>query len=297
MQIRPAARSFAVALIMLSLSGCFFRTRTIDRRQVNTSNLLTATLPQLVERINSDARKIHSLSATVEIATSIGGAKKGKVTDVQQIKGYILERDPATLHVIGLLPIVRSKAFDMVSDGKNFKLWIPPLNKFVTGPADEPAEPSKNTLENLRPHVFFDSLLLHEITPDEIAVLEQDTEVVPDVNNKKKSWQIPDYVVDVIRRDANNMGHLVRKITFERTDLQPHRQMIYDSGGAVATEAVYGDFQKFGEIMFPSQIMINRPKEEYSITLTIEKLEINKPLTDDQFVLTQPPGAQVKELK
>jgi hypothetical protein len=93
------------------------------------------------------------------------------------------------------------------------------------------------------------------------------------------------------------MGHLVRKITFERTDLQPHRQMIYDRSGAVATEAVYGDFQKFGEIMFPSQIMINRPKEEYSLTLTIEKLEINKPLTDEQFVLTEPTGALVKTLK
>src|SRR5882724_2398684 len=100
MRIRRAARSLAVALTMLSLSGCLFRTRVVGRRQVNTSNLLSATLPELVERINSEARKIRSFNATVEIATSIGGAKKGKVTDVQQIKGYILEKDPAMLHVI-----------------------------------------------------------------------------------------------------------------------------------------------------------------------------------------------------
>jgi outer membrane lipoprotein-sorting protein len=283
--------------MMLSLSGCLFRTRVVDRRQVNTSNLLTATLPQLVERINSEARKIHSFNATVEIATSIGGAKKGKVTDVQQIKGYILEKDPAMLHVIGLLPIVRSRAFDMVSDGTTFKLWIPPLNKFVTGPAEESAKPSQNALENLRPSVFFDSLLLREITSQDVAVLEQSTEVVPDVNNKKKSWQIPDYVVQVIRPDGSNMGRLLRKITFERTDLQPHRQMIYDQNGAVVTEAEYENFQKFGEITFPSQITITRPKEEYTIRITIEKIEINKPLTDDQFVLAQPAGAQVKTLK
>jgi len=296
MQIRFAARSLVIVLLTLSLSGCLARTRTLERRQVNTSNLLVATLPQLVERINADARKIHTLSATVEIATSLGGAKKGQVTDIQQIKGYILEKDPDLLHVIGLLPIVRSRAFDMVSDGKSFKLSIPPLNRFITGPADEPAEPSKNTLENLRPHVFFDSLLLHEIRPDEIALLEQSTEVVQDSRNKKKSWEVPDYVVDVIERDGE-WWRLERKITFARTDLKPHRQMIYDRTGAVATEATYENFSDFGEINFPSQIAINRPKEEYSIAITIEKLELNKPLADDQFVLAQPPGAQVKVLK
>ena len=214
----------------------------------------------------------------------------------EKIKGYILEKDPDLLHVIGLLPIVRSRAFDMVSDGKSFKLSIPPLNRFITGPADEPAEPSKNTLENLRPHVFFDSLLLHEIRPDEIALLEQSTEVVQDSRNKKKSWEVPDYVVDVIERDGE-WWRLERKITFARTDLKPHRQMIYDRTGAVATEATYENFSDFGEINFPSQIAINRPKEEYSIAITIEKLELNKPLADDQFVLAQPPGAQVKVLK
>jgi hypothetical protein len=29
----------------------------------------------------------------------------------------------------------------------------------------------------------------------------------------------------------------------------------------------------------------------------MEKLELNKPLSDDQFVLNQPPGAQVTTLK
>lgn len=296
MQIRSAARFLILALLVLSISGCLTRTRTLERRQVNTSNLLKATLPELIERINSEARKIHTLSATVEIASSVGGSKKGQVTDIQQIKGYILERDPDTLHVIGLLPIVRSRAFDMVSDGKTFKLSIPPLNKFITGPADEPAEPSKNTIENLRPHVFFDSLLLHEIRPDEIVFIEQSTEVVQDSRNTKKSWEVPDYVVDVIERDGN-LWRLERKITFSRTDLKPHRQMIYDKSGAVATEATYENFADFGGVSFPSQISINRPKEEYAIKISIEKVEINKPLTDDQFMLAQPPGAQLKVLK
>ena len=296
MHIRSAAQSFAVGFLALSLSGCLVHTHKLERRQVNTSNLLTATLPQLVEQINAEARKIHSLNATVEIATSLGGAKKGQVTEIQQIKGYILEKDPEMLHVIGLLPIVRSRAFDLVSDGNTFKLSIPPMNKFIVGPANEPAQPSKNTLENLRPKVFFDSLLLHEIKPTEIAFLEQSTEVVPDVRDKKKSWEIPDYIVDVLERDGD-WWRLERKITFARTDLKPHQQMIYDANGAIATKATYEDFADYGGISFPSVITINRPKEEYTIKITIEKLELNKPLSDDQFVLNQPSGAQVTTLK
>lgn len=296
MQIRSAAQSFVVGFLALSISGCLVHTRKLERRQVNTSNLLTATLQQLVEQINAEARKIHSLNATVEIATSLGGAKKGQVTDIQQIKGNILEKDPDMLHVLGRLPLVGSRAFDMVSDGNSFKLSIPPLNKFITGPANEPAQPSKNTLENLRPKVFFDSLLLHEIKPTEIAFLEQSTEVVPDVRDKKKSWEIPDYIVDVLERDGD-WWRLERKITFARTDLKPHQQMIYDASGAIATQATYENFADYGGIGFPSVITINRPKEEYTIKITIEKLELNKPLTDDQFVLNQPPGAQVTTLK
>ena len=297
MHKRPAARFLALTLLALSISGCLTRTRVLERRQVNTSNLLTATLPQLIQQVDSDAKKIRSLSATVEIATAVGGAKKGKVTEYQEIKGYILERDPDMLRVIGLFPIVRNRAFDMVSDGKTFKLSIPPLNRFIEGPAGEPEQPSTNTLENLRPSVFFDSLLLHEIGEEDVVVLEQSTEIVPDATNKKKSWEIPDYVLDVIRRDGSNMGRLVRKITFARTDLQPHRQMIYDQKGAVATEATYEDFSDFSGVKFPTKIVINRPKEEYSIRLTIEKLEINQQLSDEQFALSQPPGAQLKTLK
>ena len=38
--------------------------------------------------------------------------------------------------MIGLMPIVRNHAFDMVSDGRDFKLWIPPKNRFVVGRND-----------------------------------------------------------------------------------------------------------------------------------------------------------------
>ena len=292
----PSARLVALAVLMLSVSGCLSRTRTVNRRLVNPANLKVATLPELVQTIDSDARKIHTFTATVEIATSVGGAKKGKVTEYQQIKGYILEKDPDMLRMIGKVPLVGTTLFDMVSDGKTFKLSIPVTNRFIVGPAQEGAVPSTNTLENLRPHVFFDSLLLHEIAADEIPVLEQSTQIVTDAKNKKKSWEVPDYVVDIIKKDGE-FWYMERKIEFDRINLKPYRQLIYDQSGQVATEATYEEYEDFNGMSFPSIIQINRPKEEYSVRLIVEKLQVNTPMTDEQFVLKQPEGSRLKVLK
>jgi hypothetical protein len=43
-------------------------------------------------------------------------------------------------------------------------------------------------------------------------------------------------------------------------------------------------------------IEIDRPQEEYSIRLTVEKLVINQSIQDDQFALQQPPGSQLVDL-
>ena len=50
------------------------------------------------------------------------------------------------------------------------------------------------------------------------------------------------------------------------------------------------------DVSFPSRIEIYRPQEEYDITLNMLKVEINTALKDDQFVLEQPPGAEVVHL-
>ena len=105
-----------------------------------------------------------------------------------------------------------------------------------------------------------------------------------------------DYELIVIRKKGENEGVLSRKIVFSRTDLLPHRQYIYDDQGKLVTDARYANYQDYNGVSFPSRIEIFRPQEEYDITLNILKLEINKPLRDDQFALQQPPGAEVVHL-
>ena len=281
-----------VALVVYPLGGCLFRTRKVDR-QVSSAPLKSATQQELTEYVNSRAAKIQSMQATVDINTSVGDQKNGRVTDYQEIRGYVLARKPAMLRMKGLLPVVRNTAFDMVSDGRTFKVWIPPKNKFVMGTNSEGGFQPEKRLENLRPQAIYDALLLREIGPDEIAVLENGYETVLDA--KKHRVDQPDYELAVIRKGPN-AWYLSRKISFSRTDLRPHRQLIYDQQGNVVTDAKYDKYTEYGGIEFPSTIEIERPQEDYDITLSIVKLELNKPLKDEQFALEQPPGAEVVHL-
>jgi outer membrane lipoprotein-sorting protein len=286
---------YAVSLILatLPLSGCLFRSRKVER-QFSTVPVKTATQQELVDAINAQAAKIQTMQATVDIDTSVGGVNQGKVTDYKEIRGYVLARKPAMLRLIGLMPIVRNRAFDMVSDGKEFKLWIPPKNRFVTGRNDVETPNPKQPLESVRPQNLYEAILIREIDPEnEIAVLENGYETVLDA--KKHRVEQPDYEIVVVKK-GKKAWFLSRKIIFSRTDMKIHRQFMYDENGSLATDVRYGEYKNYEGINFPVQTEIERPQEEYDITLNIVKLEFNKPLTDDQFALEQPPGAEVVRL-
>ena len=283
-----------VFFLLLPLTGCLWRSHSVKRTAVPVANLREATRDQLVNSINSESAKIQTLNATVDIAASVGGEKKGKVTDYTDIKGYLLVREPNMLRMIGLFPVVRNKAFDMVSDGDRFKLSIPTKNKFVEG-SNEVVRHSDNPLENLRPQVIFNALLLHPIDQhDDVAVLEVGMEEVASPKSKTPVHQ-PDYEL-IVSHKGEQGWYLARKIIFSRTDLLPHRQIIYDLLGNIATDALYDNFKDYSGTQFPSKIDISRPQEEYKIVLTIEDLKVNAPLKPEQFALAQPPGAQVVNL-
>jgi outer membrane lipoprotein-sorting protein len=295
MTLRSHCRALAVVLAVFPLTGCLFRTRTVER-QLSTAPLKSATQKQLIDYINHEAAKIRSMNAMVDIDTTVGGEKKGKATDYTEIRGYVLARKPSMLHMIGLMPVVRTKAFDMVSDGDDFKLSIPPKNRFVEGRNDVPTPNPKNSLENLRPQHIYDALLLREIDEKkgEVAVMEDDFELV--AGPKGRKVEQPDYEVIVIRKNDDKGWYLSRKIIFSRTDLLPHRQIVYDEDANQATDSRYEGYKDYDGVNFPSQIEINRPKEEYDIVLHIVKLQLNQPLSDDQFRLEQPPGSEIIHL-
>jgi len=291
--MRRSRWAIPLFLAVLSTTGCVFRTRPVEE-QYSKTPLKDASQQDLIDSINQQSQTIRSLKATVDIDTSVGGAKKGHVTDYKEIRGYVLARKPEMLHMIGLLPIVRTTAFDMVSNGQEFKVSIPPKNRFVVGRNDLQMENPDQPMENIRPQNIYDALLIHSIHDPEIAVLENGYEILHDAKGHRVLQE--DYELIIIRKTGENDGVLTRKIVFGRTDLKPHRQYIYDDQGKLTTDARYANYKDYDGVSFASRIEIFRPQEEYDITLNMLKLEINVSLADEQFQLQQPPGVEVIHL-
>jgi len=102
------------------------------------------------------------------------------------------------------------------------------------------------------------------------------------------------YIVSVLSRNAMGEPLLQRQLWFDRLSLRMVRQLIFDPAGDILTDARYNDWQRYDNVLFPKRIEINRPKDEYGVVITMVKVDINKPVTDDKFDLEQPPGTELR---
>src|SRR6201984_1354195 len=201
MRVESPFLSLTLFLALLPTTGCLFRTRPVED-QYSKTPLKESTQQGLINDINQQAEAIHTLKATVDIDSSAGGMKKGHVTDYKEIRGYVLAKKPDALHMIGLMPFVRTTAFDMVSDGRDFKLWIPPKNKFVVGQNQVKTQNADQPMENIRPQNIYEALLIRQIAPApaEIAVLENGYETLHDAKGHRILQE--DYELTVIKQQG-----------------------------------------------------------------------------------------------
>lgn len=289
-----AGLPLALLLTLPLLNGCLWHTRRVPQAKMPV-NVQTAPPEQLVDVVNQEYDKINSMSATVTFTASEGGTLKGKQTTYTSFSGYIRLRKPEELRVIGFLPVVHTRAFDMASDGNAFKLWIPPKNKVIEG-TNAVTKPSPNALENLRPFIFFDSLLIRKIGPDDLLLVTTDSPTGVNSKTRKLEFQ-PEYLLTVLNRQGGgNVLTAKRVIHFSRLTLRPTEEDIYGADGQVQTQATYGPMQTFGTVEFPGTVTIKWPLQEQQIVIAIEKLTLNEPLDDTTFQLEIPQGTPVQRL-
>ncbi len=248
--------------------------------------LLSATKEQLIEKIHQVSDPIRSFTMKTDMSPSIGSLYGGQVTDYPTITGYILFLKPDDIRVIGLDPVIHSTAFDMVSNGNEFRVSIPAKSQFIEGLNDAPAN-SKNKLENLRPTAFLNALLIDPPDPKiDITLVEDDT-------NETKAI----YILMMIRRNGDQY-YLVRSVYFDRYTLQINRQKTFDSEGNILSETRYADWALHNGISFPSTIDIQRPKDGYEVVLQVTDIKINAgDVTSAKFILNQPTGSKLKRLQ
>ncbi len=277
-----------VFLCFVCLPSCLVRKRVVaapGNKKRETRPLLTATKEQLIQRIHAVSDPIVSFTMKTDMSPSVGGLYGGQVTDYATITGYILFLRPDDIRVIGLDPVIHSTAFDMVSVGNDFRVSIPVKNQFFIGRNDAPAN-SKNKLENLRPEAFLNALLIRPPDPDDITIFEDDT-------SEDKAV----YILMILQKEQDQL-RLLRNVYFDRYTLQIARQKTFDRSGYIISDTRYGDWKPYSGILFPSDIDIQRPQDGYEVELKVLDMKVNSgDLTAAKFILNQPPGSQLKELK
>lgn len=219
------------------------------------------------------------------MSPSVEAENRKTIIDYATINGYILYERPGSIRVIGMDPLVNSTIFDMASAGREFRLHIPSKKRFMIGDNQAPAV-SKNKLENLRPSAFLDAMILHP--PDEsseFSLVQDSADDTP-----------PRYTLFVAGGEPK-MPRLLRSFTFNPYTLEITGQNIFGSSGAVASIVAYASWENFGGILFPTDIEIRRPRENYEVRIRVLEMKMNSnAVTPSKFVLEQPAGTTLRRL-
>lgn len=297
---RPLMQAAVVLAGSMGLAGCFSSTRIVQQTQPPEIYRSTG-VERVVKDLQDRDAKLQTLSASVLVTATTGGGRTGKETTYTSFKGYIFVRKPRDLRVLLQVPVVGSRALDMVSDQNGFTM----MHAALHGPdvwmqgSNVVTKPSANALENLRPPVFFDSLLVPGVGPDEKVEMHESTRLIQLMDKHKTVIEEPDYDLTVMKKtEKPDVFQVERVIHISRVNMLPYQQDIYDAEGVqIVTTVTYDKYQKFGVEDFPMLINISRPLDQYQLKIEVTKLTLNQKLEDDQFQLQIPPDVTVQKMQ
>lgn len=275
----------ALAAAVWMTSGCLVRRET----RIHPSQLplpaSEATLADLVARLDTRSETIDTLTATVDLQPTAGSVYSGIIKEYHDVKGFILLEKPSLIRMVGQAPVVRTTVFDMVSDGEEFRLYIPPKHKFIVGKTTF-RRPAKNALENLRPQHILEALL---VPPVDVS---REKCFVEEAEEGARRY----YVMTVVEPQGDGELRLRRKVWFDRSNLELARAQFYEARGSYVEDVRYAAYQDFQGVHYPSRIELSRPIEDYRLTITVLKATFNQPIEREKFELEKPESAQLVDL-
>jgi outer membrane lipoprotein-sorting protein len=283
------------ATLALFSSGCHGGASVSTRTTVPQSAkpvIQDATREELLDKYNQIAEGVKTVNAAVELRPTAGSKYSGVIEEYHEVKAFLLAARPAEIRMIGQAPVVGTTVFDMTSDGETFRVWVPSKNKFLVGQVSA-EQASNKPIENLRPQHLLDALLWPEIRKEETVLFEE-------FNDETARY----YVLTVLR--GGYRTEILRKIWFDRADLQVSRLQGYGPKGMLISDVRFSDWQPLvtdqehpaaasaaGVTAFSRAIRIDRPHDDYRLELQITKLTLNTDIPADRFKLEQPSGSEL----
>jgi outer membrane lipoprotein-sorting protein len=291
--MRRVLACMVLATLVGIAGGCVTKDGVSSRMQVPVPLkpvARDATREELIDRYNANAAGVKSLNATVELKPTAGSKYSGLIEEYHEVKAFLVAERPSFIRMIGQAPVIGKTIFDMTSDGETFRVSVPTKNKFLVGSVAMERASSK-PIENLRPHHLLDALLWPEIQKQEAVLLEE-------FNDEDARY----YVLTVLR--GGYQTEILRKIWFDRADLQVARLQTFGPKGFLLSDVRLGDWQPVdlptmqpapsaALTTFPRAIRVYRPHDDYRLDLQIQKITLNEEIPADRFKLDQPVGSEL----
>jgi outer membrane lipoprotein-sorting protein len=283
----------AIAGVTLLLSGCIIRRTPVPQNQ-RLLPAQTRSFADILQILRSRSEAIKTLKAVrVVFQPSTGARKKNQLTELRvPIEGYLLVNRPNEIHIHLSAPLVKTTLADMVSDGREYKVWAPLNNRFYVGEADESIQIAQLDLQ-LPPPKDIASAMFIDISPylDDPAKYRL-------FQTEAFQGQHSYYVVSIVNIEGNSVEAQARQeIWIDRTNMEIVRQATYGKDGVLLTDTDFAGYPSSGEVLFPKVVTIHRPVEDVDLTIRFVDAEPNANLSEDSFRLTQPDGSELIRIR
>jgi len=279
---------------VLAAAGC----RVKNRIKIDVSPGLlaarTADFDELLAIINQYEKISDLKSSGMKATLTLGKWESGSQEEYRSAPGYILLRQPSSLHIVIQNPVIYKTAiFEAVSDGDEFSAWLRDVNRIYKGrnSAKELVSDDRPDGIPLRPDHLYKAIIPEGIDPTEPGLRISFEESADKITKY--------YIISVYREGPPPLIHIARKIWIERSQLVISRVQSYDANGRLTGDIAYSEMTPVDGIPLPAKIDIDRPEDGYSLTLEFTKGSwgVNSGLHDDSFVLPLREGAETVVLR
>jgi hypothetical protein len=271
-----------------------------------------ATLTELIEIVN-ERQKAQTLIVRTDLQfVTSEKAEEGVGRRYRSGQGRILLSRPELIRLNIEAPVLSVNIADMASDGERFQLLIYPeeYRALILGSnrrsyAEEarkldgdPELRKAGPLVNIRPQHFTEAFLFQPIDDEnpnvfpwkeEERLLEDDDRPGAEEGQKViRSY----YVLTIAERGEKSPR---RKYWFDRTrDMALTRLQTFDEEGHLVGDVRFAKYlpaEPKAGLRIPSEIVINRPYEDYTLRITVkpDSVEVNRDIPETAFTLEPPP--------
>ena len=232
--------------------------------------------------INERYASVETLTVSrLQVEFTGGSISKGYLKKYPKGKGHLVTKRPNWILLTILNPVTNSTVVTMASDSREFQIWVPRENKYLTGRTTATTE-SEDPMHSIRPEHLLPALMIAPLGEGSVEVLEE-----------RREGQTELYVIHSIQMKRGE-GCLSRKIWIERDEFNLTRQQYFDCG-QLKSDIRYGGVVQLATKSISQSIILERISEHYAIAFTFEldSIRVDRTVEESLFSIKKPRKAEV----